>query len=63
MVVPKRVQASRNRPEFARKGPIMMRASTVNSEGLCMNDAMRKACIAAATWSVVSITELHTVVY
>lgn len=55
MVVPKSVHASRKRPELHRNGPIMIRDSTANSDGLCMKDEMRRACIEAATETLISV--------
>lgn len=60
IVVPNRVHASRKRPLFVRNGPIMMRAWIPSSVGLCMKEAIRSACMAAATVVLVRHLECHS---
>lgn len=60
MVVPKRDHASKKRPELDKNGPIMMRDSMASSDGLCMNDDMRRACIDAATRILISVYSCGT---
>jgi hypothetical protein len=59
MVVPNSVHASRKRPLLVRKGPIMISACIPSREGLCMKEAMRSACIAAATGFPVRVLKVN----
>ena len=55
IVRPNSVHASRKRPLFVRYGPIMINVWIASSVGRFMKDAMRRACIAAATVVAVSM--------
>lgn len=58
IVVPNRVQESKKRPLFVKYGPIMMSVWMPKSVGLCIKEARRRACIAAAT-IFFSVSVLH----
>lgn len=49
MVVPNKVHASRKRPLLVRYGPIMMSVCMPRRVGWFMKDALRRACMLAAT--------------
>lgn len=60
MVVPNRVHASRNRPLLVKYGPIRISVWMLRRDGLCIKDASRKACMAAATGFMLELLNVST---